>query len=120
SKLALFVAGGNARDWWAVVIGIGASLVTLLVLLKAAKTVFWGQLPAAFDKTTTPKEAPLSVLIPMVLLSILCIVIGVYPKALYIPLKSAASVVQTISSPVTSIASGDRADVHVSALDRQR
>jgi len=120
SKLALFVAGGNAGNWWAVVIGTGASLVTLLVLLKAAKTVFWGQLPTAFEKTIALKEAPLSVLIPMVLLSILCIVIGVYPKAVYIPLKSAASVVQTISSPVTSVASGDRADVHMGALEKHR
>jgi formate hydrogenlyase subunit 3/multisubunit Na+/H+ antiporter MnhD subunit len=98
SKLALFVAGGRAGDWWAVVIGIGASLVTLVVLLKAARSVFWGQ-PSVGESGVTGREAPLSVTIAMVVLAVFCLAIGLYPKAVYQPLKAASAVIQTIAEP---------------------
>lgn len=102
SKLALFVAGGRAGDWWAVGIGIAASLVTLVVLLKAAKSVFWG--PQTDATMAFPaNEAPLSVTIVMVVLAALCLAIGIYPKAVYQPLRSAAAVIQTVGSGDTEV-----------------
>jgi len=95
SKLALFVAGADAGDWWAVVLGIGASLVTLVVLAKAAKSIFWGPLSDAASAPTV-RESPLTVTVTMVILALLCLAIGIYPKAVYKPLKAAAAVVQTV------------------------
>lgn len=103
SKLALFVAGANAAVWWAVIIGIAASLVTLVVLLKAAKSVFWGE-PSEAASQPAVREAPLTVTAVMVILAVLCLAIGVYPKAVYPPLKAAAAVVQTIKTPAPSLA----------------
>ena len=97
SKLALFVAGAKSNDWWAVAIGIGASLITLVVMAKAAKGVFWGKLSSAASAPTV-REAPASVCVAMVILAVLCLGIGLYPRALYVPLKSAAAVVQTVHS----------------------
>jgi formate hydrogenlyase subunit 3/multisubunit Na+/H+ antiporter MnhD subunit len=97
SKLALFVAGGEAGHWWAVAIGIGVSLITLVVLAKAAKSAFWGELSGVASAETV-KEAPASVCFAMIVLAVLCLGIGLYPKALYVPLRSAAAVIQTVGS----------------------
>ena len=97
SKLALFVSGADIHAWWAVTIGIAASLVTLVVLAKAAKSVFWGGESAAVSAASV-REAPLSVTVSMVVLALLCLLIGVYPRAVYQPLKAAAEVVQSVGS----------------------
>ena len=103
SKLALFVAGAEAGDWYAVILGIAGSLVTMVVLLKAAKSVFWG--PATPPASApTVREAPLTVVVSMVILAILCLGIGIYPKAVYPPLKAASAVVQTIGNQGDSVA----------------
>jgi len=106
SKLALFVAGAHAADWWAVVIGIAASLITLLVLAKAARSVFWGPLPDSIEQSHV-REAPLTVTVSMVILAVLCLAIGLYPRAVYAPLKAAAAVVQTIANSQTVAEHGD-------------
>lgn len=109
SKLALFVAGAGAGDWWAVILGIAASLVTLVVLVKAAKTVFWGKLSDAASAPTV-REAPVSMCVAMVVLAALCLGIGIYPRLVYKPLKAASSVVQTIeSAPPRIVAEGTNA-----------
>ncbi len=97
SKLALFVAGANAHYWWAVILGIGASLLTLLVLLKAARAVFWGDISRAAAGPNV-REAPATVLVAMVILAALCLGIGIYPGAVYKPVSSAANVVQAVQS----------------------
>jgi hydrogenase-4 component F len=98
SKLALFVAGADAGDWWAVIIGIATSLITLLVLAKAAKAVFWGN-PSSQDSGKMVKEVPLTVSATMVILALLCLAIGLYPKAVYAPLQAAACKIQSVGMP---------------------
>lgn len=102
SKLALFVAGAESGDWWAVIIGIGGSLLTVVVLVKAAKTIFWGKLS---EKTSAPtvREAPLSLCAGMVVLAVLCLAIGIYPKAVYTPLKSASALIQPTTTRYSSV-----------------
>ncbi len=95
SKLALFIAGAQAHYWWAVILGIGASLLTLLVFAKAARGVFWGKLSEVASAPTVV-EAPATVLIPMVILALMCLGIGIYPRAVYKPVNAAAKVVQTV------------------------
>jgi hydrogenase-4 component F len=97
SKLALFIAGAHAGVWWAVILGLAGSLITLLVALKAAKSVFWGK-PSAAVSAAAVKEAPATMTVVMVILALLCLGIGLYPKAVYRPLNAASAVVQTVTS----------------------
>ena len=46
----------------------------------------------------TVREAPGSVLIPMVVLAALCPWIGLHPKSVYAPLKAASAMVQTVGN----------------------
>jgi len=103
SKLALFVAGADAGVWWAVIIGLATSLVTLVVLVKAAQRVFWGSPPdqAAMKNV---REAPLVLQVVMVVLALFCLGIGIYPKAVYAPLKAASAVVMTVGQNSTTTA----------------
>ncbi len=94
SKLALFVAGAEAGAWWAVILGIVTSLITLVVLVRAAKNIFWGKMPESISVST--REAPASVCLAMLILAVLCLAIGIYPQAIYSPLEKAAGSVQTI------------------------
>ncbi len=105
SKLALFVAGADSGDWWAVIIGIAGSLITLLVLAKAAKAVFWGS-PCCrpSGQEVRVREVPFTVSATMVILALLCLAIGLYPKAVYPPLHAAASKIQTIGIPSPPVA----------------
>ena len=95
SKLALFVAGANMGYWWAVIIGMLGSLISMVVVVKAAKSVFWGKPSSAVDQPTV-REAPLPVCAVMVVLAALCLAIGIYPRIVYPPLKAASAAVQTI------------------------
>lgn len=106
SKLALFVAGADRGVWWAVIIGIATSLITLVVVVKAARSVFWGKLS---DAAAAPavREAPASVCVAMVILAALCLGIGLYPRSVYSPLKAAAASLQTVkSTPDSAVARG--------------
>jgi len=95
SKLALFVAGANAGAWIAVIIGVATSLVTVVVALRAARSIFWGKTIEGVGGSTI-REAPASVCAAMVVLAVLCLAIGIYPRALYTPLKAASETLQTI------------------------
>lgn len=104
SKLALFVAGADAGVWWAVIIGIATSLITVVVLVKAAKTIFWGKLSESASAAGV-KEAPLSVCVAMVILAALCLGIGIYPKSVYRPLDAAARTIRTVvKTPAETVA----------------
>ena len=81
----------------AVILGLAGSLITLLVALKAAKSVFWGK-PSAAVSAAAVKEAPATMTVVMVILALLCLGIGLYPKAVYRPLNAASAVVQTVTS----------------------
>ena len=45
SKLTVYLALAKAGMWWAVAIAIAAGVLTMVVLLRAARTVFWGTPP---------------------------------------------------------------------------
>ena len=102
SKLALFTAGALAGNWYAVIIGIATSLVTLVVVAKAARSIFWGKMRGEPVEGGI-KEAPASVCITMVILALLCLGIGLYPKAVYTPLKAASNSLQTIARQSKSL-----------------
>ena len=61
------------------VIALLSSVLTLASFIKVTQSVFFGQLNPAFRRT---KEAPLAMRIPMIILAVLCVVTGLFPKAL--------------------------------------
>jgi len=92
SKLTVYLALARAGMWWAVVLAIGAGLLTMVVLLRAARTVFWGH-PAS---VLVAREVPATMWVPMVVLAIACLVLGVVPQAPFPLLDGAASALATL------------------------
>lgn len=89
SKLTLIIASADAHLWWLLVLTLLSSLLTLFYAVRAAYTAFWGK--EKNEAIAKAKEAPLSILFPVLTLSILTFLFGVYPQLLY-PLLHAASV----------------------------
>ena len=110
SKLALLAAGAGNGLWGAVTIGIAGSLITLVVLLRAAKMIFWGPAPEACSGPSV-KEVPFSLRVTMIILALLCLAIGVYPRAVYVPLRAASATVQTIIKTVPPNLVANQADM---------
>jgi hydrogenase-4 component F len=91
SKLTLFVAFADKELFWAAVIGMVTSLLTLACLVHAGYVVFWGKLRFAGPAPRIePREVPASMSFAMVVLAGLALLIGVYPHALY-PLLDGAT-----------------------------
>jgi hydrogenase-4 component F len=88
SKLTLIIATAQAHLWWLLLLTLLTSLLTLFYAVRAAYTVFWGEEKSEFIKEA--KEAPLSILFPILVFSILTFILGVYPQLLY-PLLNSAS-----------------------------
>ncbi|HVO76708.1 MAG TPA: proton-conducting transporter membrane subunit, partial [Candidatus Bathyarchaeia archaeon] len=103
SKLALLVAGARAGVWWAVILALAGSLITLVVAARAAKAVFWGA-PSAAVSGPGVKEVPFAMRAAMVTLAALCLGIGLYPGAVSKPLAAAAAVVETVRSENPAVA----------------
>jgi NADH:ubiquinone oxidoreductase subunit 5 (subunit L)/multisubunit Na+/H+ antiporter MnhA subunit len=63
--LACCWAGNRLR--WAVTIGIAGSLITLVVLFRATKTILWGPAPEACSGPSV-KEVPFSLRVTTIIL----------------------------------------------------
>jgi len=92
SKLTVYLALARAGMWWAAVLAIATGLLTMVVLLRAARTVFWGH-PAA---VLAAREVPATMWVPMVVLAVACFVLGVMPQAPYPLLDGAATALATL------------------------
>lgn len=77
SKWMIYVACIDVGRPILTVIAVVISAITLAYLLKAFSMVFLGPLPDQFEGV---KEAPASMLVPMVALTSLCILFGVFPQ----------------------------------------
>jgi multicomponent Na+:H+ antiporter subunit D len=93
SKLTVYLALAKAGMWWALVIAVAAGLLTMIVLLRAARTVFWGRAPAT---TVAVREVPATMWVPMVILAVACVVLGVFPRLPFPLLDRAAVVLATL------------------------
>jgi hydrogenase-4 component F len=82
SKLTIFAAGAQSGLWWAAGIGIFTSLLTMVVLVRAGYMIFWGEprKQEVFDRAT---EAPAMLLAPAGVLSLCCLLLGVWPQSIY-------------------------------------
>ena len=108
SKFTLFLAAADSNLLWAAVIGIFTSLLTIACFAWTAYRIFWTkpqhagnpgtEVAKAADgiAMTEAKEVPLSMWIGMIVLAILCIALGVYPRLIYPLLDSATRCILSI------------------------
>jgi hydrogenase-4 component F len=96
SKLTIYLALTRAGLWWAAVIAVLASILTMVVLVRAAMAVFWGAPRAGAAAAPEPREVPLTMWAPMVILAAASLIFGVYPQAVFPLLDEAAKVLATI------------------------
>ena len=92
SKLTVYLALADSGLWWAVIIAILTSILTMVALLRPAYRVFWAQPTGGDDPFGEVREVPATVWGPMVFLALACLVLGVVPQLAYGLLSQAAAV----------------------------
>ena len=98
SKFTIFLAIGEERIYWAMVISVITGVLTLACLVWAAYRVFWRQMPASEEgeETIEIRPVPFSIYFSIVVLALACIVIGIYPQILFPILDKATKAVLAI------------------------
>jgi len=96
SKLTVYLALARAGLWWAAGIAILASILTMVVMVRAGYRVFWGKLPTGSAFPPNLKEVPAQMFVPMIILAAICVLLGIYPQAPYPLLDRAAGVLATL------------------------
>jgi proton-translocating NADH-quinone oxidoreductase chain N len=96
SKLTIYLALARAGMWWAAGVAILASILTMVVMVRAGYRVFWGNLPADSASSPGVKEVPARMFVPMMILAFICVLLGTYPQAPYPLLNRAAGILATL------------------------
>jgi hydrogenase-4 component F len=96
SKLTVYLALARAGMWWAAGAAIAVSLLTLVVVVRAARAVFWGAPGGATLALPALREVPASMWLPMAVLAAICLLLGVAPQMPYPLLDHAAAVLSTL------------------------
>jgi hydrogenase-4 component F len=96
SKLTVYLALGRAGLWWAAVIAILVSILTMVVMVRAAYRVFWGERGSSSASALVVREVPARMWVPMVFLAGMCALLGIYPQLPYPLLNRAAAVLATL------------------------
>jgi formate hydrogenlyase subunit 3/multisubunit Na+/H+ antiporter MnhD subunit len=95
SKLTIYLALARSGMWWAAALAVAASILTMVVLVRAATAVFWGA-PRGAAEGPTVREVPGLMWAPMAVLAAACVLLGVWPQAIYPLLDGAARVIATV------------------------
>lgn len=96
SKLTIYLALAKAGMWWAAIIAVATSILTIVVMLRAGYRVFWGEPRSNGTPTTAVREVPALMWVPMVVLAAICGLLGIWPQGLYPLLDPAAKVLATL------------------------
>jgi hydrogenase-4 component F len=96
SKQTKYLALARAGLWWAAVIAILASILTMAVMVRAGYRVFWGDWRSGSTPESNVREVPALMWAPMVALAAMCVLLGIYPQAPYPLLDRAAAVLATL------------------------
>src|SRR5271157_4388434 len=96
SKLTVYLALARAGMWWAAVIAILTSFLTMVVMVRAAYRVFWGEQGWSSASAPLVREVPARMWAPMVFLAGMCALLGIYPQMPYPLLNRAAAVLATL------------------------
>jgi proton-translocating NADH-quinone oxidoreductase chain N len=104
SKLTIYLAGAEAKQWWASIVAMGCGILTLVAMVHVAYRIFWGA-PRDPGLNGSVREVPATMLVPMVALAGICVVVGIYPQIVY-PLvnKAALAIVHTVSGTAAGVA----------------
>lgn len=97
SKLTVYLALARAGLWWAAVISVVVSILTMVVMVRAAYRVFWGEQGVVDSSGLEPRNVPARMWVPMVVLASMCVLIGVDPQLPYPLLNHAAAILATLS-----------------------
>jgi hydrogenase-4 component F len=95
SKLTVYLALAKAGMWWAAIIAILTSILTMVVMLRAGYRVFWGE-PRNGPAVVATREVPALMWVPMIVLAVLCGLFGIWPQGPYPLLDPAAKVLATL------------------------
>jgi hydrogenase-4 component F len=96
SKLTIYLALAKAGLWWACAIAIAASVLTMVVLVRAAYAVFWGSPRGLAVAGLEVREVPVLMWLPMLVLAGGCLLLGVFPQAAFPLLNKAAGALATL------------------------
>jgi hydrogenase-4 component F len=96
SKLTVYLALARAGLWWAAAVAILASILTMVVMVRAGYRVFWGDPRVSTTSALSVREVPAWMWVPMVVLAALCGLLGIYPQLPYPLLDRAAAVLATL------------------------
>ena len=96
SKMTIYLALARAGLWWAAVIAILTSILTIAVMVRAGYRVFWGDRHSSSTPTLSVREVPARMWVPMVVLAVICGLLGIYPQLPYPLLDRAATVLATL------------------------
>jgi len=96
SKLTVYLALSRAGLWWAAVIAVAVSILTMVVMVRAAYRVFWGEQGSSSASATVVREVPARMWVPMAFLAGMCALLGIYPQMPYPLLDRAAAVLATL------------------------
>lgn len=96
SKLTVYLALAKAGMWWAAIIAILTSVLTMVVMLRAGYRVFWGEPRTSGPDGVAAREVPALMWVPMVVLAAMCALLGIWPQAPYPLLDPAAKVLATL------------------------
>lgn len=90
SKLTIYLALAQSGLWWAVVIAVFTSVLTLVALIRPAVRVFWAAPAADMARAAPVREVPALMWGPMIVLAALCLLLGLAPGLAYGLLHNAA------------------------------
>ena len=98
SKLTIYLALAQAGLWWAAVLAVATSVLTMIVMVRAGIRVFWGKPRTAAVAESAVREVPAVMWLPMATLAALCLLLGVYPQVAYPLLDRAAAALATLGT----------------------
>lgn len=89
SEFTLFLAGVKAGHVWATVVAILVAILTLAAFVHVTYRLFMGRLTQNIQQERI-REVPFAMWGGMMVLSVICLVIGIYPESVY-PLLNEAT-----------------------------
>jgi formate hydrogenlyase subunit 3/multisubunit Na+/H+ antiporter MnhD subunit len=92
SKLTIYLALAKSGLWWAAVIAVLSSVLTMVALLRPAYRLFWANPAGPVAVSGPARRVPASMWAPMALLAAICLLLGVAPNLAYPLLDQAAHV----------------------------
>jgi formate hydrogenlyase subunit 3/multisubunit Na+/H+ antiporter MnhD subunit len=96
SKLTVYLALAQRGLWWAAVLAAATSVLTMVVLVRAAYRVFWAAPAGGVTAAGGIREVPALLWVPMAALAVACVVLGLAPQLVYPLLDRAASVLTVL------------------------